>query len=69
MSASAGCTQAGGVVDCELGALAPGEREEVTIVVTPRRTGAITNTATLASAVADPDPGDNTATATTTVGK
>ena len=69
MSASAGCAHAAGVVDCELGTLAPGEREEVTIVVTPRRAGTITNTATVASAVADPDPGDNTASATTVVGK
>ena len=69
VSASAGCTHAAGVVDCELGTLAPGEREEVTIVVTPKRAGTITNTATVGSAVADPDPGDNTATATTTVEK
>lgn len=69
VSASDGCTHVAGVVDCELGTLTPGASAEVTIAVTPRRAGAITNTAVVGSAVADPDPGDNTATATTTVVK
>jgi hypothetical protein len=37
--------------------------------VTPRRAGTITNTAVVGSGVADPDPGDNTATTTTVVVK
>jgi uncharacterized repeat protein (TIGR01451 family) len=69
VSASDGCTQVAGVVDCELGTLAPGASAEVTIAVTPRRAGAITNTAVVGSSVADLDPGDDTATATTTVVK
>ena len=69
VSAADGCTHAAGVVDCELGTLSPGESADVTIVVTPRRPGTITNTAVVGSAVSDPDASDNTATATTVVVK
>jgi uncharacterized repeat protein (TIGR01451 family) len=69
VSASDGCTHVAGVVDCEFGTLDSGATAEVTIAVTPKRAGTITNTAVVGSAVADPDPGDNTATATTTVVK
>jgi hypothetical protein len=41
----------------------------VTIRVTPKRTGVITNTATAGSLVPDPDPSNNTATTATTVTK
>jgi uncharacterized repeat protein (TIGR01451 family) len=69
VSASAGCTNAAGTVTCELGTLAPGESKSVTIVVSPKRTGTIVNTATVGSAVSDPDTSNNTATSTTTVAK
>lgn len=69
-STSAGaCTQAAGKVDCDFGTLAPGASATVTIVVTPKRTGTIINTAVVGSVVADPDTSNNTATASTTVAK
>lgn len=68
-SASSGCTHIAGKVDCALGTLAPGQIAIVTIVVTPRRTGTFTNTATVGSLVADPNLSNNTATTTTTVVK
>ena len=70
VSATAGCNHVAGVVTCELGTFSPGAGATVTIVVeAPRRAGTITNTAVVASAVADPDASDNTATATTVVVK
>jgi uncharacterized repeat protein (TIGR01451 family) len=69
VSASAGCTHIQGTVDCVIGTLQPGASTTVEIVVTPRRTGIITNTATVASVVADPTPGNNTGTIDTTVAK
>jgi uncharacterized repeat protein (TIGR01451 family) len=69
VTASAGCTHSGGKVDCDLGTLAPGASATVTIRVTPKRTGVITNTATAGSLVPDPDPSNNTATTATTVTK
>ena len=68
-SASAGCTHAAGKVECDLGTLAAGDSRTVTIVVTPKRTGTITNTATVGSGAPDPNPADNVATITTTVAK
>ena len=41
----------------------------MTIVVTPKRTGVITNTASIGSDAAEADPSDNTATSTTTVAR
>jgi uncharacterized repeat protein (TIGR01451 family) len=69
VTASAGCTHSGVKVDCDLGTLAPGASATVTIRVTPKRTGVITNTATAGSLVPDPDPSNNTATTATTVTK
>lgn len=68
-SASAGCALTGGAVECDLETLAPGASRTVAIQVIPRRTGTITNTATVSSNVSDPDGSNNTATATTTVAK
>jgi hypothetical protein len=61
------CTQTAGVVTCPLGTLTAGGSATVTIVATPTTPGTITNTASAASVVDDPDPADNTATALTTV--
>jgi hypothetical protein len=51
VSASPGCTPIAGKVDCVLGTLAPNASATVEIVVTPRRTGTLTNTATIATTV------------------
>ena len=69
VSASAGCTHSAGTVDCALGTLAPGASATVTITVTPRARGVLTNTATVGSAAPDPDRADNTATTQTTVAR
>jgi uncharacterized repeat protein (TIGR01451 family) len=69
VSASPGCTHAAGHVECALGALAPGESATVTITVTAKDRGVITNTATVGSAAPDPDTSNNTATTETTVAR
>lgn len=66
VSASAPCTQAGGIVNCDLGTLASGAQTVITIVVTPTAEGSLTNTATVSSSTADPNPANNSASATTT---
>jgi len=58
-----------GLVDCDLGALANGASTTVTIQVTPKARGVITNTASVGSSAPDPDRSDNTATTDTTVGR
>ena len=67
VSASDGCGEAQGTVTCTLGTIETGDSATVSIVVTPNSTGHLTNTATVTSSVADPDPSNNTATVTTTV--
>jgi uncharacterized repeat protein (TIGR01451 family) len=69
VSASAGCTHAAGQVDCALGTLAPGASTTVTITVTAKARGVITNTARVGSSAPDPDTSNNTATTETTVSK
>ena len=69
VGASAGCVQSAGLVDCDLGALANGASTTVTIQVTPKARGVITNTASVGSSAPDPDRSDNTATTDTTVGR
>jgi uncharacterized repeat protein (TIGR01451 family) len=55
-------------VTCTLDDLAPGHRATVTIVVRPRKSGTISNTATAsAAAPTDPNTANNTATESTTV--
>jgi uncharacterized repeat protein (TIGR01451 family) len=61
------CAQAAGTVTCALGDLAPSGTATVTIVVTATAAGTITNTASVQSAVNDPDPTDNSASQPTTV--
>jgi uncharacterized repeat protein (TIGR01451 family) len=67
VSASAGCTQSAGQVDCALGTLASDASATVTITVTPKARGVIANTARVGSAAPDPDRSNNTATTETTV--
>jgi uncharacterized repeat protein (TIGR01451 family) len=67
VSASSGCTHANGTVTCDLGNLAKDTSATVTIKVTPTAVGKITNKATVKANEIDPDPGNNMATAETTV--
>jgi len=61
------CSEASGTVTCSLGTVANGAGASVSITVTPQAAGSITNTATVSSAVTDPSPADNSASAVTTV--
>jgi uncharacterized repeat protein (TIGR01451 family) len=62
------CTEASGVVTCNLGELANGVIATVAIVVTPTAPRTLTNTANVISGVPDPDITNNRATAITAVG-
>lgn len=61
------CTITGTTINCNLGILANGATATVTITVMPVLAGVFTNTATVASRENDPDTGDNSASAQTTV--
>ena len=67
VSASPGCVQLGNNVVCSAGALPNGSTTNFTVVVTPNSVGLITNTLTVASPTADPNPANNTAAIVTTV--
>jgi uncharacterized repeat protein (TIGR01451 family) len=56
-----------GTVTCSLGNLANGASARITIIVTPTTPGTLTNTARVGGNETDPNPGNNNATATTTV--
>jgi uncharacterized repeat protein (TIGR01451 family) len=60
------CTKAGNVVTCQLGQINAGASATVTIVVKAKKPGTLSNRATVASPE-DTTPGNNSATATTTV--
>jgi uncharacterized repeat protein (TIGR01451 family) len=57
----------GGTLTCSLGNLANDASARVTIVVTATTPGTLTNTARVSGNEQDPNPGDNSATATTSV--
>jgi uncharacterized repeat protein (TIGR01451 family) len=61
------CSQAAGVVNCNLGSLANHASATITIRVTPGQPGTIVNGATVSGNENDPDPSNNSATATTQV--
>jgi uncharacterized repeat protein (TIGR01451 family) len=61
------CSESGGTVDCALGALSSGSSATVAVKVRPQSQGNLTNQADVASAVADPNPANNSAAADTTV--
>jgi uncharacterized repeat protein (TIGR01451 family) len=69
VAASPGCVHTTGTVVCDLGLLSAGQSATITIDVTPRRTGTLTNTARVGAAAPDPNPGNNTVSVTTTVAK
>jgi uncharacterized repeat protein (TIGR01451 family)/CSLREA domain-containing protein len=56
-----------GTVTCSLGALASGATASITIVVTATTPGTLTNKASVLGKEPDPNPANNSATATTTV--
>jgi uncharacterized repeat protein (TIGR01451 family) len=63
------CAIQGKKVSCELVTLQSGGSATVTIAVRPKKDGSITNTASVESAVEDPEPANNEDSATTTVNK
>ncbi len=58
-SQGSGCTRSGGALTCALGALSGGGSASVTVVLTPTRSGSLTNTVFVRSTVFDPDTADN----------
>jgi 6-phosphogluconolactonase len=67
VSASEGCTEAGGTVTCGFGNLGIGTQFGPDIIVTPTVAGTLTNTAQVSSTAPDPNPANNAGSATTTV--
>jgi uncharacterized repeat protein (TIGR01451 family) len=61
------CDVRGKKVECELGNLASGAKETVTIQATPKKDGQLSNTATAESDTPDPNGANNQDTETTTV--
>lgn len=61
------CSENSGTITCNLGDLASNAVAFVTIKAVPTFISSISNTASVTSATPDPDPSDNTATATTIV--
>ncbi|MEU6087745.1 calcium-binding protein [Streptomyces sp. NPDC047085] len=61
------CTTTGTGASCSLGTLAPNSSVRVMVAAEPRATGTLTDRATVSATQSDPVPGNNTATATTTV--
>ncbi|MGW0707064.1 calcium-binding protein [Streptomyces sp. NPDC002643] len=61
------CTTSATGASCALGTLAADASTTVTVVVEPRATGTLTDRATATAGQSDPNTGNNTATATTTV--
>ena len=59
-SSAGNCAQANGTVTCSLGDIAHGGSANISITVTPRRTGTVTNTAQVSSLSPDPNLTNNT---------
>jgi uncharacterized repeat protein (TIGR01451 family) len=59
-STAGNCAQANGTVTCSLGDIANGASETITITVTARRPGTVTNTAQVSSLSPDPNLANNT---------
>ncbi|MGE3479907.1 MAG: beta strand repeat-containing protein [Gammaproteobacteria bacterium] len=68
VSATNGCSESGGIVQCALGTIAGGTSASGNVVVRPAAEGSISSTVTvLSGTVQDPDTSNNTDTETTTV--
>ncbi|MGD1219128.1 calcium-binding protein [Streptomyces krungchingensis] len=61
------CTRTATTASCALGTLAPGASATVKIATEPRAGGTLSDRATISATQTDPVPGNNSATATTTV--
>jgi uncharacterized delta-60 repeat protein/uncharacterized repeat protein (TIGR01451 family) len=61
------CTQASGVVTCNLDSLAGGAVAQITILVTPTQPGTLVNVAQVTGNESDPNPNNNSAQASTSV--
>src|SRR5262245_21252897 len=61
------CTQASGIVSCDLGTIDPAASETVTILVLPTTPGTLSDTATVTTSSGDNNTANNTDTETTTV--
>jgi uncharacterized repeat protein (TIGR01451 family) len=66
-SSQGSCSNASGAVTCSLGDLATGASATITLSATPTSVGTTTNTATVRANEADPNPANNSASATTVV--
>jgi len=62
------CSQSGSSVSCSLGNLPDGSSATVTVVVQPRSKGTLNDMATVSASEHDPNPANNSATTTVTVG-
>jgi uncharacterized repeat protein (TIGR01451 family) len=65
--ASTGCAEASGEVTCEVGTLEIGQTATLNITVRPQSTGSLTNEASVASEVTDPDSANDSASVGVTV--
>lgn len=61
------CTTTATGANCVLGSLAPGASATVTVTAEPRATGTLTNSASATAPTQDPNPGNNSAGASTSV--
>lgn len=66
-SSQGSCSFSSGTLTCTVGTLAPGATATVNLQVRPTISGPLTHTATVASALADPVPANNTSALTFTV--
>ena len=66
-SQGGGCSEPGGLVRCDLGALGPGQSARATVVVAPQSLGTLTNTVTVQANESDPATQDNRSSITTEV--
>ncbi len=66
-STAGSCAQSDSVVACDLGTLSNGASVTVTIIVTPKKVGTLTNIAHVSSIASDPNEANNTATEQTVV--
>ena len=60
-------TPTGGVLTDDIGSLAAGATDTITVTVTPTTPGVVTNSATVTTTSGDPNPANNTATVSTNV--
>jgi uncharacterized repeat protein (TIGR01451 family) len=67
-AATDGCTESGGTVTCDVGALTSGASKDLQITVTPQQPGTFTNEAQASSDAQDPDSSNDKADVVTSVG-